>query len=210
MHIFLQGPSKIGKSTLLREALAPYVPLIAGFVVQRLTENGAVVGYRAVRIEGEFPPPEAEYCPELEGIFISRGLKWDAAALNEAIMSVRGRAPAHSRKLILLDEIGGVELGSRVFMGALEELLAGEKPCFGVFKSRENFARAARNLGFPARHSDLHRRLEDRILSRGEIIELTGQSRPQALERLKRAVAGAISHVGETSTLGNPLGCRRP
>ncbi len=53
-------------------------------------------------------------------------------------------------KLILMDEIGGVELLIPEFMEAVYACINGSKPCIGVIKSRNNFAMMmARNGGNP-------------------------------------------------------------
>ena len=170
MRIFLQGPSGIGKSAILREALAPYAPSVRGFVVQRLTENGVVIGFRAVTLENGFPPPSAEYDREREGVFILRG-KRDVSALENAILRSEREAG-----ILLLDEIGGIELVSTVFMDALGRILSGETPCVGVFKSRENLARASNRLKLGEACSGPHRELEARLTNCAELITVTGQN----------------------------------
>lgn len=193
MNIFLQGPSGIGKSTILREALAPFIAITAGFAVQRLTEESGETAFRAVCFEGSFPPLEAAYRPGLNGVFVAPGRKLNVTALEEVILQVGQQTQQHSHKLILLDEIGGVELASPIFAGALERLLSCGKPCFGVFKSRENFERTTRNLSLPTGYAELHRQFEAMILSDGEIVTLTEQNRTETLARLKEAVAGVVA-----------------
>ena len=180
----------MGKSTLLREALAPYVSLTAGFVVQRLCENSGETAFRAICLEDSFPQLEGKYSPNLDGIFVLPGRKLDVTTLENIILRVEEQAQDSRRKMILLDEIGGVELASPVFMGALERLLSSRKPCFGVFKSRENFSRTSSNLSLPPDYADLHSRLEAKILSHGKIITLTAENRAQTLNRLKEVAAG--------------------
>ena len=48
-HLFLEGPIQIGKSTFLRQFLAPYASQIAGFSSQRLTDiGGDTIAFRIV------------------------------------------------------------------------------------------------------------------------------------------------------------------
>ena len=185
MNIFLQGPSGVGKSTLLREALASYSTMIAGFTVQRLAGTDGETAFRAACLEGKFPPNEARYHPGLDGVFVQPGRKLDISALESVILRVEAQARDPNSKLILLDEIGGVEMTSRVFMGVLERLLSCGKPCFGVFKSKENFARTTRNLSLAPDYADLHSQLEARILAGGEIITLTTENRAEIFAHSK-------------------------
>ena len=46
-HLFLEGPIQKGKSTLLRELLAPYMNEVGGFTSQRLLDSeGETVAFR--------------------------------------------------------------------------------------------------------------------------------------------------------------------
>ena len=175
MKLFLQGRSGVGKSRLLRETLVPYTGAVAGFTVQRLTQNGEMVGFRAAGIESAFPPREAEYTAEMTGVFIFQ-MRQNVPALEEAIL----RAEEESRKprcrLVLLDEIGGIELVSGLFMDTLNRLLSGGKPCCGVFKSHENLAHTASILKLGEEYSSRNRKLAARLEEASELITLTEQN----------------------------------
>lgn len=190
MTLFLQGDRGIGKSTLLREALLPHQGEVAGFAVQRLREEGRVAGFRAVSIEGELPPLEAAYSPGQSGVFLL-GSTRDPAGL-EAVMA---RAEAHSCipgcKLILLDEIGGIELTAAPFMAALDRLLAGPVPCVGVLKSRANLAHTLSRLGLGEGYLALHAALEERIRAGGSLLTLEPGNR----EGVRRQVLGLVEAV---------------
>jgi len=164
--------------------MEPYAAELAGFVVQRLTSNGQSVGFRAVTLESGFPPPFAEYVPGQDGVFILRG-KWDASALETAILSVERLSHDPGKKLILLDEIGGIELTSRVFMDALERILSGSTPCIGTFKSRENFAHTSSVLKLTCRNE--HRELEQRL--KKWLAPVTEQNYDEVRERLRSIIA---------------------
>ena len=176
-HVFLQGPSGMGKSTILREVFAPHVLYITGFVIQRLTENGLTVAFRTACLDGAFPPLEAQYDSSLKDVFLLRRRWMGYDALERALMHVLEQA---DRSLIVLDEIGGIELGSPVFMGVLERILSGPRPCFGVFKARENLDRALSNLNLSTHRAELqekHKQLEMLIRANGDILTVTGQNR---------------------------------
>jgi len=178
MNIFLQGASGIGKSYLLRKALAPYMRAVSGFVVQRLTENGVNIGFRAVMLDGGFPAEEIPYAAGLTGIFILHGQR-NIAALEDTILRIEVELRDTGHKLILLDEIGGVELSSAIFMGALKRILSSGTPCAGVFKSSENLARAASNLDLEQGYFAIHRELEAFLRAAGELITVTAENRSE-------------------------------
>ena len=187
MLFFLQGNSGTGKSRLLMDAVMPYVTSVSGFIVQRLTENGNVIGFRAAPLEKGFPPFTSEFSPGLAGVFIIRG-KYCASALEDVILRVERESGEAWCKMLLLDEIGGVDLASRVFTDALERILSGNKSCAGVFKSRDNLARMSRNLNLGRQLDALHRALEARIRSRGEILTMNGQTAAYARSYLTERI----------------------
>jgi len=182
MNLFLQGNAGVGKSYLLWEALAPFAPSVKGFCVQRLRHNGERVGFRVVALEQGFPPPDAAYSPDMQGVFIL-GDAYDAAPLEEAILRVE--RDARGCKLVLLDEIGGIELSSRVFMGALRRLLSGCVPCMGVLKSRENLLHASSVLGLGTEYLALHEELEALIRDGGEIITVMDKNQEDVQKHLQ-------------------------
>jgi nucleoside-triphosphatase len=175
MKLFLQGRSGVGKSRLLRETLEPYTGAVAGFTVQRLTQNGELVGFRAASIEGGFPPGEAEYTQETAGVFILRG-RQNVPVLEEAILRAEEESRKSRRKLVLLDEIGGIELVSDVFMDTLNRLLSGGKPCCGVFKSHENLAHTASILRLGEEYANRSKLLAARLEEAGELLTVTEQN----------------------------------
>ena len=188
MHIFLQGKSGVGKSTVLRQVFTPYSPVTVGFSVQRLTENGKRVGFRAATLENGFPPPEAEYHSGMDGVFILHR-KWDFTPLEKVILCVKKQIASPGAKIVLLDEIGGIELTSSVFMDALEGILIGGLVCFGVFKSRENLLHTQSQLLLNSEYQNRHSQLETRLLSDSKIITLTEKNHIQVLSYLEQAAA---------------------
>jgi len=185
-HIFLQGRSGVGKSSLLREIFMPHIAVTRGFVVQRLTENGKKIGFRATSLENGFPPPTAEYAGQ-PGIFILRG-EFFIHPLEEAVL--RAERECRACKFVLLDEIGGVELRSSVFMESLERILSSGTPVAGVFKSRENLERASRTFGLERAYEGLHAELEARLRRGGELITVTEQDTCAVREQLKKFIMG--------------------
>lgn len=185
MHFFLQGDQGMGKSHLLREVLKPYVSMITGFTVQRLFEDSTLVGFRAYLFAGEFPALDLSYRSELDGIFLYRN-KQNVRALEHILGQVERCCLTSSCRLILLDEIGGMELLSPLFMESLTKILEGVKPCVGVLKSRRNLKHMVDYQRLDSSCLLLHKNLEELILSKGVLAELTQNNRRQLEKQLKR------------------------
>lgn len=169
MHLFLSGPRGIGKSTLLQKALLPYQDKLSGFMVQRLIGNGIHIGFRASLIRGCLPPIEAEYKSGMEDVFILRG-HTDISVLESIIVQAEADSLSSGSRMIVLDEIGGLELASPVFMSSLLRMLSNGKPCIGVLKSQKNLEHTLAELGLDESYLDLRSMLERTVKSCGEIL----------------------------------------
>jgi len=171
MHLFFKGPRGMGKSSLLRQKLLPYEKSLGGFVVQRLMEEGRRIGFRAVTLEQGYPKLEAACTRDLSGVFILRGNK-KTSVLEEVLAAVQKDICKRECKLIVLDEIGGIELLSSSFMCVLEQILQSGKPCIGVLKSADNLAHMVSELRLGDGYFQQYDLLEKMILLRGDIIAL--------------------------------------
>lgn len=191
MHLFLQGQRGIGKSTLIREALRPVAPMLACFSTQRLVEAGNTIGYRVVLTEGTLCPVETAYKAGTQGVFLLRG-KGDISVLEQRILQLERDLQKEHIKLILLDEIGGIELVSKQFMSSLNRILSGEKPCVGVFKSAENMAHTSSMLQLKPYYFKLHEKLEQCIVQKGALLTLTKENKQTVLSSLQKFVQGIV------------------
>lgn len=138
--LFLEGEKGIGKSTMILEASKKYGLLGAGIFSQRLTgRDGETKGFRLIeytKVSESIVP----YEPDMEHIFLesSGGGRICRMEVFEQAKELAGNYLAAD--YIVLDEIGGIELGSQAFGSFLEEVLSSNIPCIGVLKSRENYA----------------------------------------------------------------------
>ena len=156
-NLFFQGPVRSGKSSALRRELLPYLAELGGFVVQRLLDDGgSPVAYRMVSLDqirqmGEaggalFLEVDAPYSAVVRdgksGIFLFTSPREVRKEVFETA-GVRCLQAAQGSKLVLLDEIGGVDLLCPLFRQALVALIRRNVPCIGVIKEIEK-ARDAR------------------------------------------------------------------
>lgn len=180
-NLFLQGPQGSGKSYLLYEALRS-MPGLAGFATQKLVRDGAVCAFRAVIVKGGLPALEAPFQTGLDGVFIQAGGR-DVSVLENLIGDVlQGSKRA---RLIVLDEIGGIELTSPRFMQPLQQLLTGPVPCIGVFKSRDNLLGMSKRMQLPQEYPALHARLEELLQDTGRLLNYMGREDRQAQETVR-------------------------
>ncbi|HCD44230.1 MAG TPA: hypothetical protein DEQ64_10930, partial [Lachnoclostridium sp.] len=115
--LFLKGDSGEGKTTLLFECLKPWHRMVGGFYSQRLlNEDGLTMGFRMVPAAEEWIPAAA-YKKGMTNVFIQRNE--NGFQKNLQFFKTDGieilRSSAHN-KLLLLDEIGGIELFVPDFM----------------------------------------------------------------------------------------------
>ena len=141
-HLFLEADSGAGKSTLIRKVIAPYIGEIGGFTSQRLqNENDETIAFRIVPAQDLRLAVPYEDTPES----IFRIITEDVRGLNKPEIfeseGLKYLTDNQGKKLILLDEIGGIELRNDAFREKLHEVLAGDIPCIGVIKQNQKAAR---------------------------------------------------------------------
>lgn len=137
-HLFLDGMIQIGKSTLLRELLEPYMDEIGGFSSQRLTDtNGRTIAFRiGPAASTSLAAPYLASCNNIfRRIFAPQKSENDLSVFEHAGVDLLRNDSGKS--LILLDEIGGIELSCDKFREELYSLLLGDTPCIGVIKLPE-------------------------------------------------------------------------
>lgn len=146
-NLFLQGPRKIGKSTLLRSVLQGMRGRVGGYFIQRLFQQGEHVGFRLLDMQSEEP-----YClnkevgsrelEDLDNLILGKMADGDwhrfPRVFAEAGVQALEGACQRGKKIVLLDELGDIELEAPEFLRAVQDLLAGDKKVLGVLKLSDN------------------------------------------------------------------------
>lgn len=149
----------IGKSSLILNSILPFITVTGGFMCQRLLEGGNTKAFCLTPIEQVSSSIE-EYSSEKHNIFLENiHGKWQR---NEAVFSTAGVAllsDLAGKRIVVLDEIGGMELLVKPFREKLYEVLSGGIPCLGVIKSYNNKARMQKNIGIEPEYTILHNML---------------------------------------------------
>lgn len=189
-HIFLEGPVRIGKSTAIRECLTPYVDSLGGIASRRyIDENGTPKAYGLIRpddmlIESEYRPkihgdPDNGILPEDPGIFLIH--RQNGSYIDHSVfdtMGVRMLRDSRNSDLILLDEIGGLELLSEGFRKELYHILEDGHSCIGVIKHLKAISPHVRTKSAQIRES-YNQKLREALRSRfdAKIIQYSDKER---------------------------------
>lgn len=185
MHLFLEGPVQTGKSTLIRQCIAPYIGRIGGFSSQRLWQASRPCGYRlAPADELEL---DAAFAPDAPGIFLwhNRDSSYKDPSVFETL-GVRLLEQSGDKPVILLDEIGGSELLVPAFRKKLYQILSGQTPCLGVIKLASKASFMSRAAGYSGEVVDYNLQLRSDLekLFHGEICPFEQEHR----EEIKRKI----------------------
>ena len=137
-NLFLTGSIGCGKSTSIASALGEHLPKAGGFLtVRQRDEAGEAIAYFLQRPDGSDAERIIDYSrqpftmhPE---VFEDLG--------------VRLLEEAYRHDYVVLDEIGGFEVLSDVFLEALRKLLESDIPCIGVMKGKAPATRMIQRLG---------------------------------------------------------------
>lgn len=190
-QLFLQGDIRVGKSYLLKQALRPHRGNAGGFYVEKKTEEGQCVSYilRSVRKDrlrqrSAFPP---------EQVFLSRedgGWKFHPEVFDGWAADLLEQEMADPPAVILLDEIGGMELACRRFTEVLYRLFDSGVPCVGVYKQQKNAMAQSSSMNTGTGYEQNRRRLVKRLVEgNGRILTLNHQNAESVREQVESFVA---------------------
>lgn len=175
-QFFLQGDIHIGKSALLEGLLQKHLGNLGGFYVQRCRNHlGRTVAFALRSVEKDRLKRKA-VCPN-EQMFLKKEREvwrfnpsvfenWAADLLEENLNN--------PPKLVLLGEIGGMELACPRFVSLLYRLFDSQIPCIGVYKQQKN-AQAQKNSVAIGTDYDKNRKnlVKKLVAGGGTIVTLT-------------------------------------
>ena len=143
--LFLTGASNVGKSTLIYEVARAAKLNLKGFFARELQQAGANLGFElCAASQLQVPQPV-----DPVHIFIDRRVQ--PAHINPQVFAEFGVAllqDCQPKDVVLLDEIGGIELLVPEFMQALQALFLKDLTIIGVFKAEVNYQRQQRQQHF--------------------------------------------------------------
>ena len=199
-HLFLRGPIGSGKSSLIREAIMPYLPRVGGFYVQRLflDDRCRAFSLNPVTIPKEYSlNKKVQRIEEAEKVFLYCGdneqwrFKLDVFEIFGVLYL--SRSSGQGKKLILLDEVGGIDLQCHPFLQALLDTLDGEIPCLGVLKADINSRKLDNHLADKSNNSTTIKPFLQKLIDHPEVKLLNFQ--PETSELIKRQVHGFVKEA---------------
>lgn len=118
--LLLTGRPGVGKTTILRQAIEPYLDRAGGFYTTEIRQGGRREGFRIVPLDGAEAILASIHIRSLHrvsryGVDIEALDRVGVAALRRAIVA---------GKLVVVDEIGKMELFSAAFREALAEAIS--------------------------------------------------------------------------------------
>jgi nucleoside-triphosphatase len=130
--VLVTGRPGSGKTTLIKRVVQKLSLPASGFYTQEIRARGGRVGFKIITLDGK------------EAVFAHMGLKTeqhvrkyglDLSGL-ETIGVEAIRAAVRGRKLAVIDEIGPMELRSRIFCDAVNEAFDSSAPILGTITAR--------------------------------------------------------------------------
>ncbi len=183
-HLFLQGPSGIGKSTALLRALQQSALPVGGFLTQRLFRQGRLYGYAMIPAEQATRVyDDATY--ENPSCFLKAEagqLTFDSTRFLTDFLSFTSHG-----SILLLDEIGGAELMIPEIRQAIQLVLEKPIPILGVWKSRENLLHMIHHGKAPIELLSYHQEMERLLSSQKQTLLLDGIPNDAELLRFIRS-----------------------
>jgi len=137
-NLFLTGPIGCGKSTSIAAALGENLDKAGGFLtVRQKDDTGRAVAYWLRRPDGSDGQIIIDYSAKPYTMHMEVFEHFAAALLDEATQY----------DFVILDEIGGFEVLSDVFVSALRKVLESDIPCIGVMKGAAPASKMIQKLG---------------------------------------------------------------
>jgi nucleoside-triphosphatase len=132
-HIFITGKPGVGKSTIIKKVLQSSKWAIGGFVTEEIREAGARVGFTIEDIGTGAKKVMAHV--RLRSRFRVGRYGVDRAAVESVGVPALARALRESA-LVVVDEIGKMELFSEEFSRWVDRLIEADKPVLAVIQER--------------------------------------------------------------------------
>jgi len=129
--ILLTGRPGSGKTTLIKRVVKELALPAGGFYTEEIRERGERIGFKIITFDGK-EAVLAHVHFETQQRVGKYGL--DLSALETGVAAVR--AAIGARKLVVIDEIGPMEIRSSIFCDAVNEALDSGTPILGTITAR--------------------------------------------------------------------------
>jgi nucleoside-triphosphatase len=131
-NVLLTGRPGCGKTTLIKRVVNKLAQPVGGFYTEEIRESGERVGFKIVTLDGQ----EAVFAH----VDFRTSERLGKYGLNlfalETIAVAALRAALRAWQLVVIDEIGPMEIRSRIFCDVVNEALDGGAPILGTITAR--------------------------------------------------------------------------
>ena len=129
--VLLTGRPGCGKTTLIKRVVNELALPAGGFYTEEIRQSGQRVGFKIITLDGEEAAlAHVDYTKQRVGKY-----EIDLHAL-ESIGTEAIRIAVQARQLVVIDEIGPMEIRSRIFCDVANEALDSGKPILGTITAR--------------------------------------------------------------------------
>ncbi|MTD38114.1 hypothetical protein GIX45_05585 [Erwinia sp. CPCC 100877] len=172
-HFFLEGERFGGKSTLLQQCIREANLTVNGFYVKRIIEDGAIQGFelrdaRELLGQRSITKKEQWFIKEIDG-----KRRRNLTVFEDFGCTLLKEARTATCDLLLLDEIGGIELLVPTFTKELIQTLKRPIKIVGVFKSEKNYRHQKAHIREDFNLAEQRAIVRKQLEADGQILELT-------------------------------------
>jgi len=129
-NFILTGNPGVGKSSLLKECVYPLLQDLGGFITEEIRENNQRKGFLLKVLQGG------------EGVLAAKGLKshhkLNKYGVDLSVLENMGlpavQAALESKKVVVVDEIGSMEMMSEAFCQTIAQVLLHPKPLLATIR----------------------------------------------------------------------------
>jgi len=134
----LTGRPGVGKTTIIRQLASMLGPAAAGFYTQEVRHSGSRIGFELVTLTGE----RAWLAARPGAASFRHGVPFGSYRVNLETIEALGvptlLEALHGGMLIVVDEIGPMEMLSRYFQNAIQSILDSCAPVVGTIVARSH------------------------------------------------------------------------
>ena len=136
--ILLTGKPNIGKTSIIINLVKGFGNLAGGFYTREIQSKGTRIGFQIITLNGETSQLAATNRDERLGRFIPFGKYWVSLDAIETIAIPAITKAIGKKQIVIVDEIGPMELLSPPFTKTISKLLESDCPVLGTIVERNH------------------------------------------------------------------------
>lgn len=157
MNLFLEGNIGVGKTSLILDQLRNFSGNVAGFISVRLVnESEETVAFALQDVRKAFASVQHIDQTQIpsKDIFLRGNKSYRTVDLSVFSRIESFLQDAMQADVVVLDELGGIEMQVERFRQAVYPILQSEIPCVGTFKSCQNYQHMKQHVSMPVHEQE--------------------------------------------------------